>query len=69
MCQAFSSAKIFIFPIIGRRAHYCQHSWFNTFEFLHYNVSKDTAVFVTRVFRMHMQQKKIRKAKKGDFAL
>ena len=46
MEQAFSPAKIFRSSeaIYRKKVRYCQHNWFNTFEFLHYDVSKD-AVF------------------------
>ena len=52
---------------MGKRARYCQHNWFNTFEFLHYelhyDVSKD-AVFCQTCIQV-VQQKKIREAKKA----
>ena len=48
--KPFHPPRNFIFPkrIIGKRARYCQRSWFDNFEFLHYDTSKD-AVYVTRV--------------------
>ena len=64
--KPFHPPRSFVFPkqFIGKRARYCQHNWFHTFGFLHYDVSKD-AVFCHTCIQA-MQQKKIRKAKKGD---
>ena len=64
--KPFHPPRHFVFPkrIIGTRARYCQRSWFDTFKFLHYDVSKD-AIFCHTCIQA-VQQRKIRKTKCGD---
>ena len=64
--KPFHPPRHFVFPkqIIGNRARYCQRSWFDTYEFLHYDMSKD-AIFCHTCIQA-VQQRKIRKAKRGD---
>ena len=66
--KPFHPPRNFVFPkrIIGKRARYCQRSWFDTFEFLHYDTSKDGVFCHTCM--LAAQQGKIRKAKRGDAA-
>lgn len=58
----------FVFPKqqIGSKTRYCQRSWFDTFKFLHYDVSKD-AVFCHTCIQA-VEQQKIHKAKRSDSA-
>ena len=41
--KPFHMPRSFVFPkrFIGKIACCCQHGWFNTLNFLHYDVSKD----------------------------
>ena len=65
MTSLFTRRDLSFFrSFIRKRARYCQHNWFNMFEFLHYDVSKD-AVFCHTCIQA-VQQKKIRKVKKGN---
>ena len=53
---------VFLKRFIGKRAHYCQHNWFNTFEFLHYDVSKDTVLSHLHSGRAAEEDKEDKKA-------
>ena len=66
--KPFHPARSFVFPkrTIGRVTRYCQRSWFDKYPFLHYDVDED-AVFC-HTCMLAVEQKKIRKAKRGDTA-
>ena len=64
--KPFHPPRHFVFQkrIISKRARYCQRSWFDTYEFLHYDVSKDAIFYHTCI--QAVQQRKIRNSKRGD---
>ena len=64
--KPFHLPRHFVFPkrIISERARYCQRSWFDIYEFLHYDVSKDAILCHTCI--QAVQQRKIRNSKCGD---
>ena len=64
--RPFHPPRHFVFQkqIISKRARYCQRSWFDTYEFLHYDVSKDGIFCQTCI--QAVQQRKIRNSKRGD---
>ena len=64
--KSFHLPRHFVFPkrIISKRARYCQRSWFDTYESLHHDVSKDTIFCQTCI--QAVQQRKIQNSKCGD---
>ena len=66
--KPFHPPRHFVFPkrIISKRARYCQRSWFDTYEFLHYDVSNDAIFCHTCTYIQAVQQRKIRNSKRDD---
>ena len=61
----FHPSRDFVFPkmIICKRPRYCQRSWFDKFDFLHYDTEKDALFCHTCI--QAVRENKIRKAKRA----